>query len=790
MLTMTRILILLALMLPVGGLQVSVMAVEPDLKTFKKKIEPILRQYCYECHGPDGEASPRMTLLDPDLFNGVDGETWHDALNRINEGKMPPKDAVPLPSSKRKQVVAWLQTELDRALEAKRSTGGRVVFRRLTKYEYNNTMRDLLGIDYDFAENLPPESRSEDGFLNNGQVLSVSPLQIEYYLQAARKAMSMAIVTGPAPEVVKQEQTESAKGARDNADIGKQLDGRSQFIGGISTFPRQGRVRVTVKAYSVVPDGKLVPQMQVNIGIRSDTLSPSKPMAVTEVTGTKDAPQTFVFEDWIQKYPLPGKNPKFPGIQIRIKNLTGKPLPKPQKGKPAPPITEPVIVVESVSFEGPISQQWPPSHHQQILPPTEQHDDAYVSQVIGDFMRRAYRRPVSASEQSQVVDFYHQVREGSASFEEAIRETFALVLVSPDFLYMVEPVSGSKRESLTDHELATRLSYFLWSSMPDAELFRLADNGRLDDELGNQIDRMLDDPRSEEFVRNFVSQWLDLSGLTRVAVNPEYYPKFNDDLKSDMAEETIRFFAEVLYSGLSAENLLRSDFAVVNAPLASHYGLENKPAGHAFQRIALNSEENRGGLLTQGSFLLINSNGEDSHPIRRAVWILDRLLDDPPSAPPPDVPELDSEKAEFAALSIREQLELHREKESCNSCHKGIDPWGIPLQNFDAVGKWRTEALRIVKNKSQQVEVEAMASLPEQSDIDGVQALQDYLLTYHREEFARALVTKLTTYALGRRLELTDKRDIDTLTDQFLKEKMSLEKLISGIVQSQLFQTK
>ena len=166
------------------------------------------------------------------------------------------------------------------------------------------------------------------------------------------------------------------------------------------------------------------------------------------------------------------------------------------------------------------------------------------------------------------------------------------------------------------------------------------------------------------------------------------------------------------------------------------------------------------------------------------------MLDDPPAPPPPDVPELDSEKTEFAALSIREQLELHREKESCNSCHKGIDPWGIPLQNFDAVGKWRTEALRIVKNNSQQVEVEAISSLPEQSDIDGVQALQDYLLTYHREEFARALVTKLTTYALGRRLELTDKRDIDTLTDQFLKEQMSLEKLISGIVQSQLFQTK
>ena len=768
----------------------TVMAAEPDLKTFKKKVEPVLKQFCYECHGPDGEASPRMTLLDPDLFNGVDSETWHDALNRINEGKMPPKDANPLPSAKRKLVVSWLQSELDRSVEAKRSTGGRVVFRRLTKYEYNNTMRDLLGIDYNFAENLPPESRSDDGFLNNGQVLSVSPLQVEYYLQAARKALDMAIVSGPEPELVRQEQTESAKGARDNADIGKQLDGRNQFIGGISSFPRQGKVRVTIKAYSVIPEGQLVPKMEVNIGIRSDTLSPSKTMAVTEVIGTKSEPQVFVFEDWIQKYPLPGKNPKFPGIQIRIKNLTAKPLPKPKKGEEAPPITEPVIFIESVVFEGPIFQQWPPAHHRQILPDTDAKSPQYIADVLSGFMRRAYRRPIEESELDQVVDFYFNIRASSETFEDAIRETLALVLVAPDFLYMVEPVSGTKREELTDHELAVRLSYFLWSTMPDQTLSELADAGRLRDEMPSQIERMLDDPRSEQFIRNFVSQWLDLSGLTRVAVNPEYYPQFDDGLKVDMAEETIRFFAEVLREDLSAENLISSDFAMVNGPLARHYGLQNVTNRHSFERLPLNGDERRGGLLTQGSYLLINSNGEDSHPIRRAVWILDRLLDDPPAPPPPDVPELDSEKAEFAALTIKKQLELHREKESCNSCHKGIDPWGIPLENFDAVGKWRSEAIRIVGNKSEKAGIEAISSLPQNDEINGLAGLQEYILQHHRDQFARAIVTKLATYALGRRLEFTDKKDIDEITAQFLNDGMRLKKLINAIVHSTLFQTK
>mgnify|MGYP003305414683 FL=1 len=210
---------------------------------------------------------------------------------------------------------------------------------------------------------------------------------------------------------------------------------------------------------------------------------------------------------------------------------------------------------------------------------------------------------------------------------------------------------------------------------------------------------MLEDERSWQFVQNFTSQWLDLSGLQRIAVNPQYYKDFNDRLKEQMAEETIRFVGEILYHDLSAMNLLQSDFVVINQSLAQHYDLPG-PTGSEFARVELLGNENRGGLLTQGSFLLINSNGEDSHPIKRAVWILDRLLDDPPAPPPPDVPELDSEKADLASLSIKRQLELHREKSSCNSCHQGIDGWGIPFEHFDAIGKWRDTGLRVVRNKN------------------------------------------------------------------------------------------
>ncbi len=765
---------------------------EPDLKFYQNQVEPLLKQYCYDCHGPEGEASPRLNLLDPDLFNGVDGETWHDALNRINEGKMPPKDAEALPENKRKLVVDWLTKEISRATEAKRSTGGKVVFRRLTNYEYNNTLRDLLGIEFDYAENLPPESKSVDGFLNNGQVLGISPLQLEYYLAAARNAMAKAIVTGEQPEVHSQIVEESIRGARDNNVNGARLDGRQKFIAGITRFPRTGKVRVTIQAYAQVPEGKSAPELEVSIGIRSDTISPNGQLGVREIIGTEQEPQTIVMEGRIESFPLPGKNPKFPGIQILLKNLTAVPGPVPKKGEPVPPSTEPLIFIKSVQFEGPLHDSWPPKHHTDILPFDGPLEPKQVAESIEAFMRRAFRRPVAKSEVARVVGFYNSIEASSDSFEEAMRETLSLVLISPEFLYLAEPVEQpATLAKLTEHELAVRLSYFLWSSMPDAELFKLAEQRQLFRKgvLEQQVARMLDDERSWQFVRHFTSQWLDLSGLNRIAINPQYYKDFNERLKSQMAEETIRFVGEVLYHDLSALNFLKSDFVVVNRSLAQHYNLP-EPELNQFARIALTGDENRGGLITQGSFLLINSNGEDSHPIKRAVWILDRLLDDPPAPPPPDVPELESEKIDFAALSIKRQLELHREKSSCNSCHKNIDGWGIPMEHFDAIGQWRDIGLRIVKGKSVESSLDAVATLPSGATVQGVQEFQQYLIDQESERFARALVKKVTTYALGRTLEFTDEEAISGLTEQFIADDYSMKKLLVAIVQSEMFQSK
>ena len=275
--------------------------------------------------------------------------------------------------------------------------------------------------------------------------------------------------------------------------------------------------------------------------------------------------------------------------------------------------------------------------------------------MVERFATRAFRRPVAVSETELFLSYYNRIRSNFPTLEEAIRETLAMVLVSPEFLYLLEPGRQSeKRRPLSDFEMASRLSYFLWSSMPDDPLFELARQRGLRDRdaLETQVRQMIADPRSDRFVENFVDQWLNLSGLDRIAVNPEYFPDFDARLKLDMRRETQRFFAEIVRRDLSALNLIDSDFAMLNRPLAKHYGISG-PRGNEFERVALGPDDHRGGLLTQGSILLSNSTGEDSHPIRRAVWLLKNLLDSPPPPPPPDVPELAQDESGIAAVSLK-----------------------------------------------------------------------------------------------------------------------------------------
>ena len=901
-----------------------------QLPDFSAEVRPRLVQHCFRCHGPQQQkAALRLDTLDPG-FDAESAETWHDVLNRISVGDMPPEGEPELATNDREILTAWLRGNIDRVLRDRNGQRQETVLRRLTRYEYNNTLRDLLGINFDFAADLPPEANSADGFRNNGSVLGISPLQIEYYLKAARLAMDKAIVTGPPPQVYSQRFESPSGNTRQQENVtGRRLPPHGRFPATIQQYPRTGEFIVRVKAGAEIPAGMGNPRLLLTMGLRSDTESPTKPIGEIDIRASVAQPQVYEFRGRMESFPLPGHNPKFPGVTISAINVydDGLGVIRPPKYKPirfndaqrmlvqeavkknvhqfpviagqraskleqqisgqlrklqvrleeqrlispedsnrtdlayrmfdihrgvaaeaeqmqklaeqqqpddpqqyldayrllnanlladrqqildrfdgvepidrrtkrmAEPL-EPVperstIVLDYLEFEGPIYETWPPESHTALLPPSEQPEPQRAREAIAALMQRAWRRPVTANEVDSIVSFYEEIRPQAASFEEAMRECFAMVLIAPEFLYLVERKDVESKR-LSDYELASRLSYFLWSTLPDEELLSLAAMGRLSDvqQLETQVLRMLHDDRSSEFVQHFTNQWLHLPGIDRVAINPEYYPDFDDGLKSQMRQQTQAFFAEVLHNNESALNFIDSEFTMLNEPLARHYGLqlpEGGPRGADFERVELPAGSDRGGLLTQGSVLLLNSTGEDSHPIRRAVWLLDRILGSPPPPPPPDVPELNTEEAELATLPLKQQLELHRTREACNDCHRAIDPWGVAFESFDAVGRRRDTVLRKRGKQRLQSAVDDVAELPNGKVITGVRELQQHLLSSERDRFAETLVRKLLAYALGRSLVLPDQPVIEELVEEFRGQDYRLRDLVVAIVSSEVF---
>ncbi len=901
---------------------------------FQSSIKPILTAYCVQCHGEQKhKADLRLDTL-AGHFSGADAESWHDVLNRVEIGEMPPEKAKAIPTAERRRLVAWIRSGIRNASLQQQGRQDRTVVRRLTRYEYNNTLRDLTGIDLNFARDLPPESSSSNGFKNNGRTLGLSPLQIEYYLLAARRAMDRAIVSGEAPEIYRHrfEESSPSNTPRIKTPIGNRMEPGGRFFGKMLEYPSQGEFIVRVKAAADIPPGQGVPRMHVSLGLRSDTVSPTKMLAEVDVVNSKSQSKVYEFRARIEEFPLPGHNPKFPGVTIAVENVYDDGLPpelpilidtirfsaaekneialaakqnapellqvnetgagkktsrnltklvatvqqgieelrrldpdhKKQldlalrlfdvqascdklKGQvqnlakqikqdpdalweayqthnssalsdhqavlarfdnltpvdrkdkaamraflPAPPDRS-TLVLQSLEFEGPIFDRWPPASHRRLLPDVSGSERSRAASSIQQFMSRAYRRPVTDQDVQVVLSFYDELRPVSESFEEAMRESFAMILVSPEFLYLFEPNETQERRPLTQHELATRISYFLWSTMPDPALIELANEGKLSnpDILAKHVREMIRDPKTEQLVEHFTDQWLDLSGIERVAINPEYYPDFDDRLKPMMRKETHAFVTEILRNDLSVLNLLDSEFLMLNEPLAKHYGLTG-PQGGQFERVQLEQGSDRGGILTQAAVLLLNSTGEDSHPIRRGVWLRSRLLDDPPAPPPPDVPDLDSEEPELASLSVRQQLEFHRTKEACNDCHRGIDPWGIPFEQFDAVGKWRDTALRIAsgRKKKMNVPVEAVTILPNGQEIDGIRQLKNYLLEQESRRFSRAFTSRLLEYSIGRSVTFSDHDAVESLNDQFSRDNFRLSDLIVEIVKSDSFQSK
>ncbi|MFK7820970.1 MAG: DUF1592 domain-containing protein, partial [Planctomycetaceae bacterium] len=680
-----------------------------DLQSFRSDIQPILRAACVDCHGPDTqEGNIRIDTLDPNLLGGKDVDWWLEVQAVLTKGEMPPADADELADADRSKVINWLANEIQVASIARRASGEHTSFRRMTRYEFNHALQDLLGLPYNFAKDLPPEAHSDDGFQNSSDLLHMSVSQLESYHQLARTALNRATVRGEQPDVLhwnipmedvsridwanQQAEIKKAEAAdKDNPSKLEELETRFQKKHTVPYFkdiksgrtvkatwayhrakyaltptatpryvpaeldqyavlprgrhrftielgnrvPDEGTMRVRVRASRVSADGEDVPSLQLLFGWQASNEGRAVlPVAKedTPITATADAPE---FYEWnlplgeiyprnsVRKTSKMGAMPN-PSEYIRLVNSS---------------VSQGPIRIAYVEIAAPVYDEWPPVSHKTIFFDSNARDDesAYARLVLDRFINRAWRRPIVETELDQKMKLFTVMREQCDSFEEAMVEVLATVLASPQFLYVSNPQANADGSQLPAHELATRLSMFLWCSVPDAELRQLADSGRLMEPsvLAQQVTRMLADERSHRFSDHFVHQWLDMQLLDFLTVKRGLAP-----LKQAMQREPVELFAEVLRTDSSVLDFVHANYTMANERLARHYRLSNVKGNH-FRRVQLNATNQRGGLLTQAGLLAMNSAGDDSHPLKRGVWLLESLLNDPPPPPPPAVPEID-----------------------------------------------------------------------------------------------------------------------------------------------------
>jgi hypothetical protein len=782
---------------------------------YQDKILPLLKTNCVKCHGADKQKGDiRLDTLSTDFLNDRRAaEIWHDASDQIKLGEMPPEDEKPLSSTERQLITEWIDSSLKNALQKMKGEQIEAVIRRLNRTEYQYTMEDLLGLKMDYIEGLARDPLSSDGFLNNGKALGMSSLQIEHYLKTARKAFGLILNDEEQPEFKAYEvkwNKGNIRGPSSKAYVGKsdQRLGRVNYWhGNFQQPPKTGRFTIRIKARNERKPGYPSPILQGRYGFFVSGLTLNIQGSLPEIEIDSNETKTYEISSYAELFPMTLANvpdSKLNGV-LTFRNALddGNPIPKQvekvteskdKKGKikkkktkyyPEDPSFS-KIIIEAVEFVSNDYSTWPSQVHRKIVLPEEDlNKDETAKLVISRFLERAWRKPIDPETAEKWFQHFQSIKRLENSSIYALRETLATSLASTNFLYLSEPEPNENKTSLlSSHELATRLSYFIWSSMPDSELRGLADQNRLSDPkvLTNQIERMLKDLKSNRFAEEFSKQWLDLGGVDRVAVNPRYHQNFDNRLKPYMQAESLEFFKEIFRKDESMLQIIDADFSMLNARLAKHYGLKG-PKSQRFERTSLKGTDRAGGVLGHASIHLSGSDGAESHPIRRAVWVRERLLDDPPKPPPPDVPGIEESVTDFEKLSLREQLEFHRKKESCNDCHRTLDPWGIALEEYSAVG------LKREKTTVHKKPITSDTILPGNHPVNGVKELQKFILSHREDQFAHALCSKILVYALGRSLTLDDEILIKELKTQFKNNDYRPLSLLKNIVLSETFQS-
>jgi mono/diheme cytochrome c family protein len=796
--------------LPVAGLSAVHAAVTAQQSTKPTQDVPssadrrLLDQYCISCHSErlkTGGLALDGTSVDINHV-GANAEVWEKVVRKLQSGQMPP---VGRPRPVAEQIdtfVSTLETALDRAAAAAPNPG-RPVAHRLNRTEYTNAVRDLLVLDVDGRSLLPADDTDQHGFDNNGDVLSISPALLERYLSAARKISRLAVGRAPStpaidtytiPKLLAQDDRLSEKlpfGSRGGAAIQH-------------TFPVDGdyviRIQLQKTLYSAVR-GLAEPH---ELEVRLDR----ERIGQFTVGGAEVVPPPASFAgtvswnpEWEQYSHQADK-----GLELRIAAKAGthtlgvafvKQFWEPEDVlQPAhtgwafetDEIFDGAPGVETVTIEGPVVSAGPGDTESRrkifvCQPRTVAGEEPCAKRILATLARRAYRRPVTDDDVATLIGFYRASRR-SGTFDEAIEAGLERVLVAPDFLLRVEvdpahlPAGASYRVS--DIELASRLSFFLWSSIPDEELLDAAVRGKLKDRavLEQQVERMLRDGRSRALVDNFASQWLQLRDLRNVKPDPDLFPDFDENLRDALRQETELFLDSQLRANRSVVELLTANYTFVNERLARHYDIPDI-YGERFRRVTF-SDDRRGGLLGQASLLTVTSYPNRTSPVLRGKWLLENILGTPPPAPPPDVPALKDKGANGERRSVRERLEAHRRDPACSSCHAQMDPLGFALEHFDGIGKWRT----IDEGRTA---VDASGSLPGGTAFEGLAGLRSLLLI-RREQFVGTVSERLLSYALGRGVESYDRPAVRRIVRTAKPDDFRWSSIIIGIVESVPFQ--
>jgi hypothetical protein len=729
-------------------------------RTFDHDVQPLLTKNCVMCHN-DRMQSGGIDIRPFTQAASVIAarEPWERVLQKIRSGEMPPK-GVPKPTVEEiARLTAFLEAEWDKADRNTKPDPGRVTARRLNRVEYTNTIRDLLAVDFRAEKDFPTDD-SGHGFDNIGDVLTISPVLMQKYLEAAETIASRALGADPLPA--------------------KPVD--FEYHTKNRTVRRIGRSNIEA-SHRVDWDG----EYEITIGLPGERAKDAAPVKMGFWMDGK-----LIFERMVETKPsgLVYFNP-YSEEHFRVF------LPEGDHVFRAGFIDDPYVLtlddraafsdklnkfLNMIKFIGPYPAKVERASRKKILICDPNSGPACVTKILSTLARRAYRRPVTRAEIAPLEGFVAMAKKDGQSVEQGLQLAIQAMLTSPHFLFRVEkhptPNDPARVHKIGDIELATRLSYFLWSSMPDEELQALGESNKLraPGALAAQVKRMLADPKAAALADNFAGQWLEIRNLDSVKPDPKLFPEWEPELKDAMRTETRMFFESMLRENKPLGEFLDAKYTFVNEVLAKHYGMKGI-SGADFRRVELTSPE-RGGILSHASVLTVSSYPTRTSPVIRGKYVLQNILGTPPPPPPPDVPPLD-EEAVGSAGSLRQQLEKHRTNAICASCHDRMDAMGFGLENYDATGKWRT--------KDGKFDIDSGGTLPNGKSYKTPNEFRA-ILREEVPEFARCITEKMMTYALGRGLERYDRRTTDAILKKMAASNYPFQMLIQEIVESLPFQ--